>query len=100
MFEHVLTPNIDDEGDLRFDCGDVGEILLRSDTDVGASLSHQLQRWNDSLIGNLIREEVLISKRPALFGELRNHSPELVIFDGRLVLSVDEPKRSHQDKKS
>jgi hypothetical protein len=37
MFEHVLAPDVDDEGELRLQRNEVGEVLLRSHAKVHAA---------------------------------------------------------------
>jgi hypothetical protein len=44
MLDHRLAADVDDESDARANLGDVGEVLLRPDTNVGptgcAELAH------------------------------------------------------------
>src|SRR5262249_16051137 len=80
--EHILPPDIGDEGHLRFHCDDVGEVLLRPDAHIYAARFRQfLQRGNDILKTELIGEEVLESEVAALFGKVRDDFPKGLVAE-------------------
>ena len=79
MLNHVLTANIENERDFRLKRGNVGEILLRSDTKIDTTrLAILLESRNDILELQFIRH-VLEPEGPALFGKIGNHFPVRVI---------------------
>src|SRR5262245_14922485 len=70
MLEHVLTPDVDDEGNLRSERNDVREVLFGSDADVHTpGLQRFQKRGNHFLISRLVREKVIGWEIPARLGE-------------------------------
>jgi len=80
--QHVLPTDIDDERDARLDRGDVGEVLIRSDAEVGAR-RHQglLQHRDDVLELHLVRDEIVGTEETVRFGELGDQRPEGAVVE-------------------
>src|SRR6476620_3754960 len=80
MLEHVLTPDVDDEGNLRPQCNEICEVLFRPHTDVYAARLQLLPQFrNDGLISRLVRQKVIGPEIAAWFGEIVNQIPEFFV---------------------
>ena len=79
MQQHVVAPDVDDEGDRRLQRGDVGEVLFGSDAQVGAGPRRLLQLGNDLLERGLVRDQVVVAERSAGLGGAGDHAPELFV---------------------
>ena len=70
MLKQVLAADVDDKGDFRPRGGNVGEVLFRTDADIDAAGSAQLDyRRNNVQVGGLIRNEVVAREVAGLGSE-------------------------------
>jgi hypothetical protein len=83
MEQHVVAPDVDDEGNRRFERRDVGEVLFGSHAQVRTRPRRLLQLGNDLLKRGLVRDQVVVAERPAGFRRARNQAPELFIGQAR-----------------
>src|SRR5688572_31130557 len=71
VFQHVLAPNVDDEGHCRPERGDVGEILLGPDSDIDATRLYRfLEPGKDLRVVVFVRDEVFVLEGPAWLGQI------------------------------
>src|SRR6266508_6015953 len=78
MLDHGLAPDVDDEGDVRTNLGDVREILFGPDPEVGpARDAHLAQLADDVEIRCLVGSEVVGTEVPILLGQVPDESREL-----------------------
>src|SRR5437867_4952713 len=81
MLQHVLTPDIGDEGDLGLDRSHIREVLFGSHTQVHAARFHSFfQGGNDGLKFEFVRHE-LETKRATALRKIRHHAPKRVVAD-------------------
>ena len=65
MLDHVLPANVENESDLRLQCGNVRKVLFRTDSEIDAAgLSAAGQVCEDLLERQLVRDEVFEGKEP------------------------------------
>src|SRR5262245_954511 len=82
MLEHVLTPDVDDEGNLRSERNDVREVLFGPHAHVHTARLQRFQKSrNHVLISRLVRQKVIRWEIPARLGELRNQTPEFLVSE-------------------
>ena len=80
MQQHVLPPDVDDERHPRFQCRDVGEVLIGSDSQVDAAASRRpFQLRHDALERALVRDEVVGNERAAGLGQIGHQLPERAV---------------------
>src|SRR5438034_1360495 len=78
MLEDGLAPDVDDEGDVRTNLGDVREILFRPDAEVGSARDAHLAQLADHVeIRCLVGSEVVGTEVPILLGQILDQSREL-----------------------
>ena len=105
MLQHVLAADVDDEGDLRTNRDDVGEVLFGSDSQVDAiGPGRLLERRNHRLESGFIRQEVLGLKCAARLRRLLDQRPERRIVDLTRqgiggAQSLRDPQRGDHDRR-
>ena len=81
MLQHILSPDIKNEGNSRPERRDIAKILLRANTQVDAAgLCRFFQLGNEGSKFAFVRH-VLEPKGAGVFGEVGHHSPEGAIRD-------------------
>src|SRR5262245_20478636 len=96
----VAAPEVDDQRNGRPDRSYVGEILLRSDADVGATRHGQLrQRGQDVLEPLLVRYEILRMECPARLRGVVAQGAEFLIGEPRCRgLSAERRRGTHESQ--
>ena len=83
MLQHILAANIEDNRQFRPHRNDVGEVLVRTDTEINAAGRDFLQLFDDVLEGRFIRNEIVRAKISIRFGKFRDHVPECFVAQFR-----------------
>lgn len=77
VLHRVLPSDIDDEGDPRPERGDIGEVLLGSDTQENPARGDGLLESREDLLEvQLVRDVVLVFEIPVRFREIDGELPE------------------------
>src|SRR6185436_3080883 len=80
MLQHVLTPDINNEGYLRTNAGNIGEILLGTHSHIDAARFGGLaERRNDGLESGLIGKKILGLKDSAIFRRVFDEFPKRIV---------------------
>src|SRR5262249_34428206 len=78
----VLTPDIEDERDLRLERDEIREVLIRADAEVDASRFGDAEEIGDHpLIRRLARHEIVRAKVSAGLGEIGHQLPEITVAE-------------------
>src|SRR5215471_9099661 len=79
VFDHVVTPDVEYERNLRLQSRNVGEVLLRTDSEIDTTWPSILFQARYDVLKLLFIRHVFEAKLAAIFREIRNQFPIRVI---------------------
>lgn len=82
--DQIAAADVDDDRDLRFERGDVGEVLLGPDAQIHAArFDRRLQLGDHELQADLVRQEVVGPEVAVGLGEIAAELPQLSVAEAR-----------------